>query len=112
MGQQTVSADEPAGRGPGHRLTALLLAPWGQQQEQPQHNNLPEFQRRSKVRKVLDTTTNDDFCRAKKVALRISVAPCAVQETVRNSNHHDRSTPASGGSFRSKYMRYGNSRPT
>jgi hypothetical protein len=47
---------------------------------------------------------NDGFCR-QNMALRVSVAPCVAQNTGLNSSHHDRNTPASGGSSKSKYMR-------
>jgi hypothetical protein len=56
MGNQTLFADEPAGRSSSHRLTFLLLAPMGASSKTTETNNLPEFQGRSKVRKTLDTT--------------------------------------------------------
>jgi hypothetical protein len=57
VGHQTLSADEPFGRSPGHCLMPTLpLAPMGARGKQPQPNNLPRLLGRLKVRKKVDTT--------------------------------------------------------
>jgi len=48
VGHQTLSSNEPAGRSRSHRLTALLLAPWGQEQN---NFNPTTFQHADKERK-------------------------------------------------------------
>jgi len=59
VGHKTLSADEPTGRGPGHRLSRFASGPMGANSKQPKPNNLPKFYAKSKVRKKMDTTLHD-----------------------------------------------------
>jgi Transposase, Mutator family len=62
VGYEALSADEAAGQGRGHRLTACS-GPMGARANQLQPNNLPKSQARSKVRKNLATTHLSVFLR-------------------------------------------------